>query len=100
MIRKIAGLSCYENINDRNTCLIKPQFITCLRYAKACFDSTNGRYYCEWRRTDDGVEIRVSLPYGINGKIILPQGYRTADGKGEVTVSSDIFTTVVKAENC
>ena len=100
MIRKVAGLSCYENIGDRNNCLIKPQFVSYLRYAKARFDSQNGRFYCEWRRTDDGIEIRTSLPKGTNGKIVLPLGYRTANGESEIEVSSCTSCVFVTVDNC
>ena len=59
---------------------IRPQFIASLSYAKAYYDSKEGRCYTEWRREDDGVRVKISVPENATVKVVLPEGYASDDG--------------------
>lgn len=80
LIRRVAGLCYGEEFDSSSFIEVKPQFIACLSYAKAYYDSKDGRCYSEWRRVDGGVTVKIIVPEGYRVRVILPEGYGTDDG--------------------
>lgn len=54
---------------------IRPAFIESLSYAEGWHIAPEGEIRCRWERTDAGVTLQLTVPDGLNGNIILPQGY-------------------------
>jgi len=75
LIRKVAGLCYGEDMSESEYIEIRPQFLSALSYAKAYYDSKEGRYYCEWRKIENEILVRVIIPEGARGTVFLPEGY-------------------------
>jgi alpha-L-rhamnosidase len=59
--------------------LIEPQFVA-LDHVKVTHNSRNGVVASEWRRRDGKIELDVTLPVNVTGKVRLP-------GKGDLTIA-------------
>ncbi|MBT1165841.1 alpha-L-rhamnosidase [Bifidobacterium simiarum] len=85
MHRDIAGLAPaapgYQRIR------VAPHCFEGLDYASARHDCPYGRIAVEWRRSDEGIELRVGIPVGVTAQVWLPGGDEAAEpivvGHGE-----------------
>lgn len=80
LIRKVAGLCYGESLGYGSLIEIRPQFINALSYAKAKYDSYDGECYCEWRRENEGVRVKISVPDDVSVKVKLPRGFTSVNG--------------------
>ncbi len=80
LIRRVAGLCYGEDFISSSYIEIKPQFISALSYAKAYYDAKDGRYYCEWRRKNDVIKLKIAVPEKSEIRVILPYGYSCEEG--------------------
>ena len=85
-IQEFAGLKPNPQLDDVNACEISPHFVEKLDYAEAYYDAPKGRISVRWDRTPGGIEIRICMPEGVKGQLILPEGYRMADSRREMTL--------------
>ena len=42
-------------------------------------------------RNDNGIELEISIPDGMTGRIILPEGYKFSDGENVKNITSGKF---------
>ena len=73
-------------MEDTDSFEISPQFIQGLDYAEAYYHAPKGKLSVRWERTQAGISLRISVPEGMKGKLILPPGYALEDGAGERTL--------------
>ena len=55
---------------------IQPDFLTALDFAKATHKAPAGEIAVEWRRDGDAVVLNVTVPEGMHGRVLLPQGWQ------------------------
>jgi len=70
----LAGLNVNPNCKDVNEVNIKPYFAEKLGFVKATQKLPAGELAVEWRRSNDKIEVILSVPKGVHGKVILPNG--------------------------
>ena len=83
-IQEFAGLKPNPRCDDVNACEISPHFVKSLVYAEAYFLAPLGKISVRWDRVPEGISIRICAPKEIKGKLVLPEGYRLADGRKEM----------------
>lgn len=90
-IRHLAGLNLNPTGRNVNEVNIAPNFIPSLDDAKAFHIAPMGRIDVRWERNDNGIELEISIPDGMTGKITLPEGYKFSDGENEKNLTSGKF---------
>ena len=83
-IQEFAGLKPNPRCDNVNACEISPHFVKNLDYAEAFYLSPLGKISVRWDRTANGAVIRLSIPKGIKGKLVLPEGCCLADERSEL----------------
>ncbi|MDO5327622.1 MAG: family 78 glycoside hydrolase catalytic domain [Clostridia bacterium] len=83
-IQEFVGLKPNPRCSDVNTCEISPHFVKNLDYAEAFYLSPLGKISVRWDRTANGAAIRLRVPKGIKGKLVLPEGCCFADERSEL----------------
>lgn len=79
-IQELAGIKPNPNCDDTSYFEIVPDFINRLSHAKAYYDSKYGRIGSEWNRVGDGIELKLIIPPGTHGRVVLKSGYEFDDG--------------------
>ena len=97
-IQEFAGLKPNPQSDDVNSCEISPHFVGKLDYAEAYYLAPKGRITVRWDRTSGGISIRICMPEGSKGNLVLPEGYRTPDGRQEVPLEGPCDNLIVMAE--
>ncbi len=90
-IKSLAGINYNPSRRDLKSVDIRPNFVAALNDASAYFDSNFGKIESSWKRTDDGVELKVTVPQGFSGSIILPDGYCFSDGSNSRCAQSGTY---------
>ncbi len=80
-IQEFAGLKPNPHFDDVNAYEISPVFVKELDFAEAYYLAPKGKISVRWERTPAGIEIRIHAPEGTRGELVLPEGYRLADGR-------------------
>ncbi|MBR6186176.1 MAG: family 78 glycoside hydrolase catalytic domain [Clostridia bacterium] len=96
-IQEFAGLKPNPRCDDVNACEISPRFVRKLDFAEAYYLAPLGKISVRWDRTPDGIAIRVRVPKGIKGNLVLPEGYRLADGRMEMPLNGLDGATAILA---
>ena len=98
-IQEFAGLKPNPDFNDVNAFEISPHFVKKLDYAEAYYHAPKGTVSVRWDRTPDGIEIRIRMPEGTRGKLVLPDGYMLPDGRTEMTPekTDEVLTVLLKS---
>ncbi len=78
-IRHLAGIH-YNPRRLGKEADIRPQFATALDFAQGHYTAPEGEISVRWQRKGNGVELNITLPEGLQGRITLPSGYTFADG--------------------
>ena len=79
-VQELAGLKPNPDMNDISYFEISPKFINKLSYAEAFYDSEFGRVTSKWERTENGIELSVTVPGGVKGRMLISEEYAFADG--------------------
>lgn len=58
---------------------VAPCFIASLDFAEGHYDTVCGRLYVRWEKKDGSIELKVTVPAGLDGEIRLPAGYTFSD---------------------
>ena len=66
-----------ENVSELH---ISPSFIGALSHAEAFHIAPDGKIETAWERVDGGIDLSVTVPEGMSGSIILPEGFEFEDG--------------------
>lgn len=74
MIQRVAGIVPNPTLDDTDSFVIAPDFLTKLDFAEAHYDSERGRLAVKWQRSGDGIELKISVPQGMHGELRL-RGY-------------------------
>ena len=95
-MKAVAGIRVNPTLHDANSVAIKPNFIKALDHAKAYYTAPAGKIVSAWKRDGGDVILDLEIPAGVKGEIILPAGYKFADGErvkvaasGNYRVASD-----------
>ena len=68
-MNQIAGIN-YDTANPGfSNVLITPHFVKDLEWAKGEYRSVKGKIVSEWRRTEDGIVLTVTIPTGCSAEI-------------------------------
>jgi len=85
-IQSIAGIQPNPHADDIQYFEIAPGFVKALTWAKGYYTSPlGGTISVHWERCDEKIQLSVSVPDGMYGKLILPKGYAFSDGTKEYT---------------
>ena len=69
MMNQITGIN-YDTANPGfSNVLITPHFVKDLEWAKGEYRSVKGKIVSEWRRTEDGIVLTVTIPTGCSAEI-------------------------------
>lgn len=92
-ISAIAGICVNPNADDITYFEIKPNFIKKLQNASAWHKAPCGKISVSWERTGENtVELAVTASKDMNGKIVLPEGYKFTDGSNSKLLTSGNFS--------
>ncbi len=81
-ISRVAGLRYNPDGDDCRRVLVKPSYISSLRFAEAEYLSPYGKIAVRWERADGGIRLTLDAPEEIAYEIVLPDGtVRTGCGK-------------------
>lgn len=91
-IRDLAGLKLNPSGRDASEIEISPSLLDELTHAEADHALPAGRVAVAWRREGDAVALSLTLPEGVHGRVILPNGWRCACGATEFDAKTGEFT--------
>jgi alpha-L-rhamnosidase len=97
-IQEFAGLKPNPCSDDVNACEISPHFVKELDFAEAYYLAPKGKISVRWDRTPSGITIRIRIPQGIRGKLLLPEGYSLTDGRKETALEKADETIMALAQ--
>ena len=81
-ISRVAGLRYNPDGDDCRRVLVKPSYISSLRFAEAEYLSPFGKIAVRWERDGDDICLTLDAPEEISYEIVLPDGtVRTGKGK-------------------
>ena len=86
-IKSVAGI----RMKRVNTVEIRPAFIGALDHASAYHHAPAGKVAVSWKRDGDGVILNLEMPEGVDGTVVLRDGYAFADGATEMTAGSGVY---------
>ena len=90
-IKRLAGICYNPEGTDLHRVDICPHFPEAMDDASAWFDSNCGRIASKWIREADKVLLTLDIPAGIQGQLILKDGWHLEDGKNVCPVASGIY---------
>ena len=86
----VAGIQVNPDFYALDEVTICPNFISDLTFAEGKVGHRNGDIVCRWDRLENGdVQVLVTLPKGVNGTMVAPNGYFCDDTRlveGEQTL--------------
>ena len=92
-ISAIAGICVNPNADDITYFEVKPNFVEKLQNASAWHDAPCGKISVSWERTGENtVELAIEASKAMLGKIVLPEGYKFADGSTSKILTSGNFS--------
>ena len=92
-ISAIAGICVNPNADDITYFEVKPNFVEKLQNASAWHDAPCGKISVSWERTGENtVELAIEASKAMHGKIVLPEGYKFADGSTSKILTSGNFS--------
>lgn len=90
----IAGFKINPTKYDINEVNVSPCFIKKLNFVKADHILPSGKIEVEWKRTPEQITLNVTVPNGVYGEIILPNGYRFEDNETKCKLASGSYRIV------
>ena len=95
-IEKFAGLNPNPYYNDVNYLLVKPNFISALNYANARFKFDGGEAEVSWQRSGGDINVKVTVPAGVKGELVLPDGCSLENGAAKIAIKTGENSFIVK----
>ena len=92
--RYLGGIRFNPTAKDVQTLDISPCFVNKLEFAKASHCAPDGEILSEWMRKGKNIELKISVPKVMKGKIILPDGYAFDDGETQKPLASGIYSVI------
>ena len=74
MYQWVAGIAPAPDAVGFDRVVLRPQPVGDLTFARAQYRSVRGTIRSSWEIADDLIVIRVLLPPGVRGEVILPRG--------------------------
>lgn len=93
-IKTVAGIRLNPEGKGTDTVEIKPAFISSLDHASAYHIAPRGKIVSSWKRDGEDVILDLELPEGMDGRIVLRDGYRFEDGSMTKTAGSGSYRAV------
>lgn len=88
----LAGMRINPTGKDVTNVDIKPLFPEKLDSVSAYHDTPKGRISVDWKRTDvNNITMKIEAAEGLHGKIVLPSGFKFADGSLEKELEASAF---------
>lgn len=93
LIQHIAGIQPNPNANDLSYVCIAPNFLEELSYAKAHYNSKYGKVESYWdKRCDERfITWEITVPEGMNAKLVLPHGYAFTNAATTVEIPAGTY---------
>ena len=100
----LGGIGQQKNTVAYSDIVIKPSFVDGLDWVKTSYECSYGTIKSEWKKTDQGIEMNISVPVNTTASIYLPQadenkisesGISLKDVKGMAKVTGTNRTIVV-----
>ena len=88
-IQCISGIK--YNVNKTGAINIEPAFIQKLDFAEGYHIAPEGKIYVKWAREGKGISLKVEIPAGASGEIILPKGWMFEDKNNARPVCSGTY---------
>ncbi len=95
-IQELAGLKPNPNSDDVCRFEFSPHFISELDYAKASYESRFGKVAVGWQRNGAKIKLDISMPEGIYGTVILPEGNHFEDGSSVIELYAGKHSFIVE----
>jgi alpha-L-rhamnosidase len=83
MMRRLAGIDLIEP--GYRAARIAPDLDGFLDHCTAHVDSPHGRLAVDWRRTDSGADLDITVPIGITAKVELPPDWHITIAPAQLT---------------
>lgn len=80
MIEYLAGICLNPNENDVSCVHIRPRFVEKLNHISAHHTAPAGRISSEWTRDGEAILLRITIPEGCHGRILLEDGWQFDHG--------------------
>jgi alpha-L-rhamnosidase len=93
--RDLAGIQADPDAIAFERVIIKPAMVGDVTWVKARYNSIRGPIVCQWARNDGRIDLNVSLPPGVTGKVYVPAASESAvsaSGTGVAFVKMDKTT--------
>ncbi len=91
-ISVLVGIKVNPDFDDITHFVVKPSFVKKLQNASAWHSTPCGKISVSWERTGENtVELAVEASKAMHGKIVLPEGYKFADGSTSKLLTSGKF---------
>ncbi|TCD28563.1 alpha-L-rhamnosidase [Pedobacter psychrodurus] len=94
----LVGISPDESGPGFRKIIIKPSVLPDLNWVKGSFKSISGDITCSWKRTDNGLEMDVSIPVNTSATIYIPSGKTSLVKEGGVPLDKADGLSFLRAE--
>lgn len=96
MVQCVTGICPNPDANDIKSFTIAPHFISQLSFARGSYCFTEGKLDCKWERMGSQIAVSLNVPAGLNGKLILPEGFCLLDGRKKLELKNGKYVFTVK----
>ena len=95
----LAGISQADNSQAYEKVIIKPAFVGNIQWAKAHYDSPNGKISSEWRIENNKLILNVEVPVNSKAEVHIPARDTTRDIESGKLLSENDDVIVGRTEN-
>jgi alpha-L-rhamnosidase len=95
----LVGISPDESGPGFRKIIIKPSVLPDLNWVKGSFKSISGDITCSWKRTDNGLEMDVSIPVNTTATIYLPSNKVELVKEGGLSIDKAEGLTFIRNES-
>lgn len=96
-IQSLAGIKLNPHRNNVDEINIRPSFVASLDSAKGFHIAPAGKIVSEWKRDGDSIELTVTVPEKMTGRILLEDGWVFEDGRKSIKPAKTGSYKIVKA---
>ena len=89
-IRWLAGIH-YGRTNGQGTLQIRPAFISQLQWAEGWHQAPEGEIRVRWERAGTKILLHLTVPDGLAGSVVLPEGTTFEDSTNEKPAKSGMY---------
>lgn len=99
-IQCVGGIVPNPDLEGSETVRVSPHFIENLTFAKAFYETPEGKIEVHWERIEEKVKITIQVTGNVTGEIWLPEGWMFEDGFRQKELTEGVWNTQRVKKSC